>query len=120
MSPVATQNAPAPVAAEAKQTVAGLPKEAINRVARGNKEGTLQLETFPDYWTKTDEESLLKKRQYIKVSTSGKRRATSGGQRAGAGACVLRGVNTISYMRFLLRIMVGRSLGPPPLFPRHM
>jgi hypothetical protein len=72
MSPIATQNAPATEAAAApaptKQTVEGLPKEAVNRTFRGNKEGTIQLNVLPDYYFKTDEESLLKKRQFVKVS----------------------------------------------------
>jgi len=62
MAHVATQNAP-----EAKQSIANLPKEAINRTYRGDKEGKIQLQIYPDFWTKTDEESLLKKRQYVKV-----------------------------------------------------
>lgn len=76
MAPVAvsrTQEATAPAAApaEPKQSLSDLPKEALNRVWRGNAEGTIKLDAFPDYWTKTDEESLLKKRQYVKVSVDG-------------------------------------------------
>lgn len=76
MAPVAvsrTQEATAPASApaEPKQSLSDLPKEALNRVWRGNAEGTIKLDAFPDYWTKTDEESLLKKRQYVKVSVDG-------------------------------------------------
>lgn len=51
---------------EFKQSTANLPKEAINRTFRGDKEGKIKLDVLPDFVMKTDEESLLKKREWVK------------------------------------------------------
>lgn len=68
MAPTAVQTPPQADQPEKKfkQTTANLPKEAINRTFRGDKEGKIQLELFPDFVMKTDEESLLKKREWVK------------------------------------------------------
>lgn len=63
--PPAQQQGEQPVE-KVKQSVANLPKEAINRTFRGDKEGKIQLELFPDFVMKKDEESLLKKREWVK------------------------------------------------------
>lgn len=70
MPPVATTTATVTEtpAAPAKQSTANLDSEAINRVWRGNKEGTIKLDGYPDCWNATDEQGLLAKRQYVKVS----------------------------------------------------
>lgn len=68
---MAVQQQPQPAADEQpkkefKQSTANLPKEAINRTFRGDKEGKIKLEVLPDFVMKTDEESLLKKREWVK------------------------------------------------------
>lgn len=55
---------------QAPQTDAGSAKKPFDRVWRGNKAGTIKAEIYPDFYYKTDEESLLKKREWIKVSTA--------------------------------------------------
>jgi len=47
------------------QSVDKLQKNPLERTWRGNKEGTLKLESVPDFG-----ENLLAKRQWIKVSAS--------------------------------------------------
>lgn len=75
MAPVATPQSEAQqpenqneAKAQGKQSLDNLPKDAMNRIWRGNKEGTIKAEIYPDFWDKTDMDSLLKKRQHIKVS----------------------------------------------------
>lgn len=55
---------------EFKQDEAGLAKKGFDRVWRGNKAGTIRATTYPDFYYKTDEESLLRKREWIKVGTN--------------------------------------------------
>ncbi len=49
-----------------KQTEAGLAKKGFDRVWRGNKAGTIRATTYPDFYYKTDEASLLQKREWVK------------------------------------------------------
>ncbi|GMK56268.1 hypothetical protein CspeluHIS016_0301080 [Cutaneotrichosporon spelunceum] len=53
-------------APEFKQSEEGLAKKGFDRVWRGNKAGTIKATTYPDFYYKTDEESLLKKREWVK------------------------------------------------------
>ncbi|ORY21037.1 class II aldolase/adducin N-terminal [Naematelia encephala] len=48
------------------QSTDKLSKNPLERTWRGNKEGTLKIEAYPAFHDATDEEGLLKKRQWIK------------------------------------------------------
>ncbi len=48
------------------QSTDKLSKNPLHRTWRGDKEGTLKIEAYPEFHNATDEEGLLKKRQWIK------------------------------------------------------
>jgi hypothetical protein len=48
------------------QTTADLSKNPLERTWRGNREGTLKIDAYPDFMHATDEEGLLKKRKWVK------------------------------------------------------
>jgi hypothetical protein len=64
MAPIATGTAPAP---EFHQSVSDLSKNPLERTWRGNREGTLKIDAYPDFMHATDEEGLLKKREWVKL-----------------------------------------------------
>lgn len=59
MSPIAVDTKP-------KQSAAKLSKNPLERTWRGNREGTLSINAYPDFMDATDTEGLLKKREWVK------------------------------------------------------
>lgn len=66
MAPIATGTTPAP-APEFHQSVSDLSKNPLERTWRGNREGTLKIDAYPEFMHATDEEGLLKKREWVKL-----------------------------------------------------
>ena len=65
MSPIAIKDleaAPEPF----HQSTAKLAKNPLQRTWRGNVEGTLSIDGYPSFMYAEDEESLLKKRDWVK------------------------------------------------------
>ena len=48
------------------QSTDKLSKNPLERTWRGNREGTLKIDAYPDFVDATDEDGLLKKRRWIK------------------------------------------------------
>ena len=48
------------------QSTADLSKNPLERTWRGNREGTLKINGYPEFMHATDDEGLLKKRKWVK------------------------------------------------------
>ncbi|WVQ67979.1 uncharacterized protein L199_006184 [Kwoniella botswanensis] len=65
MAPIALSDVP-PAVDPFHQTTSDLSKNPLERTWRGNKEGTLRIQGYPEFMYAEDEEGLLKKRQWVK------------------------------------------------------
>jgi len=71
MAPIAIDDHPAPLPIKTTphgfhKSTSDLSKNPLERTWRGNREGTLRIDGYPFFMYKTDEASLIAKRQWVK------------------------------------------------------